>query len=229
MKEELIVNTRPKSTISEDIRTIRTKLKYICKRQKSKVLLLTSSIPREGKSFISSNLSLTFAGVDETVLLIDSDLRLGRIHEIFNISNEKGFSDLLISENVKETARYIQKSEYPNLYIVPRGTVPPNPSELLNSEILPEFIEYMKGKFDHIIFDGVPINGLPDSLVLAGLVDEVILVTALGYTSIDDLTEATKSLQNINAKIAGVIVNKVKPSNVGKYSNYYYGYSKEYE
>ena len=94
MKDELIVHSRPKSTISEDIRTIRTNLKYICKNQKSKVLLITSSIPREGKSFITSNLSLAFASVGETVLLIDSDLRLGRIHKIFDVPNEKGFSDI---------------------------------------------------------------------------------------------------------------------------------------
>ena len=221
MKDELIVSNRPKSTVSEDIRTLRTNLKYICKQGKSKILLITSSVPREGKSFISSNLALTFANVDETVLLIDSDLRLGRIHEIFGISNEKGLSDILITENPKERTKCIQKTEFPNLYIVPRGNVPPNPSELLNSEYLPEFIESMKKQFDHIIFDGVPINGLPDSLVVAGLVDEIILVTALGYTSIDDLTSATKSLQNINARVAGVIVNKVKPNSTGKYSYYY--------
>ena len=132
MNEELIVDTRPKSNISEDIRTIRTKLKYICKNQKSKTLLITSSVPKEGKSFISSNLGLTFAGVDETVLLIDSDLRLGRIHKIFNIDNSKGFSDLLISDSVKDTVKYIQESGYSNLYVIPRGVVPPNPSELLN-------------------------------------------------------------------------------------------------
>lgn len=221
MKDELIVNSRPKSTISENIRTIRTKLKYICKNQQSKVLLITSSIPREGKSFISSNLALTFAGVGETVLLIDSDLRLGRIHEIFELPNENGFSDLLISDNVKSTLKCIHKTSYPNLYIIPRGIVPPNPSELLNSEVLIDFIEAMKKRFDHIIFDGVPINGLPDSLVLAGLVDDVILVTSVGYTSIDDLNNAKRSLQNIDAHIAGVIVNRVKPVSGGRYSSYY--------
>ena len=221
MNDELIVDTRPKSTISEDIRTIRTNLKYICKNQKSKVLLITSSIPREGKSFISSNLALTFAKVDETVLLIDTDLRLGRIHEIFDISNKKGFSDLLISNNKKEMISCIQETKYPNLYIIPRGNVPPNPSELLNSDSFPDFLELLKQNFDHIIFDGVPINGLPDSLILSGLADETILVTTVGYTSVDELTQAQKSLENLNAKIAGIIVNKVKHHSTGKDSYYY--------
>ena len=221
MEDELIVELRPKSTISEDIRTIRTNLKYICKNQQSKVLLITSSIPREGKSFISSNLALTFAGVDETVLLIDTDLRLGRLHEIFGISNKKGFSDLLICDNKKEMLDCIQETKYPNLYIISRGNVPPNPSELLNSETFPEFLDFLKKNFDHIILDGVPINGLPDSLILSGLADEVILVTTVGYTSVDELNNAKKSLENINAKIAGVIVNKVNHRTNGKYSYYY--------
>ena len=224
MKSELIVNYSPKSTVSENIRTIRTNLKYICKNQKSKTLLITSSIPREGKSFISSNLSLTFADADERVLLIDSDLRLGRLHEIFGISNEKGLSDLLISDNVADCMNYIQKTEYPNLYIIPRGVVPPNPSELLNSEMLSLFIAAVRDKFDHIIFDGVPINGLPDSLILAGIVDSVILITAVGYTSIDQLSYSKKALQNIHANVAGVIVNKLKSNSSDHYSYYSYYY-----
>lgn len=218
---ELVVKDNPKAIVSEDIRMIRTNLKYICKGQQSNVLLITSSIPREGKSFISSNLSLTFADVNETVLLIDSDLRLGRLHEIFHINNDKGFSDVLISSNVKEMVSYIQETDIPNLYILPRGTVPPNPSELLNSDSLSDFIEFVRKYFDHIIFDGVPVNGLPDSLVLAGVVDEVILVTSVDYTLSDDLINAKKALQNINAKVAGVVVNKVKAHSAGKYSYYY--------
>ena len=89
-------------------------------------------------------------------------------------------------------------------------------------EIAKEALEYAKeNKFDYIIFDGVPINGLPDSLIVAGLVDRVVLVTSIGYTSIDELNEAKKALEKIDAPIAGVVVNKVNPTKRGKYSNYY--------
>ena len=96
MKDELVIFSRPKSNISEDIRTIRTNLQFTSNIDESKVLLVTSSIPGEGKSFISSNLAAAFAGTGETTLLIDSDLRLGRIHKIFGVSNKKGLSNLLV-------------------------------------------------------------------------------------------------------------------------------------
>ena len=134
MKDELVIHTKPKSNISEDIRTIRTNLQFTSSDEESKVILVTSSIPGEGKSFISSNLAAAFAQTGESTLLIDCDLRLGRVHKIFGTSNEKGFSNLLIGQNVVDCADYIKKTSIPDLYIIPRGAVPPNPSELLNSE-----------------------------------------------------------------------------------------------
>lgn len=221
MKNELVVFNKPKSNISEDIRTIRTNLQFTSSVQDSKVLLVTSSVPGEGKSFISSNLACAFAQTGEITLLIDSDLRLGRVHKIFNVSNEKGLSNLLASKEVKKCLPFINSTQIDNLYVIPRGTVPPNPSELLNSQNTKDLIEYLKTKFDHIIFDGVPINGLPDSLVMANFVDQVIIVSALGYTKIDELDETKKALQKIDANIAGVIVNRTNKVKRGKYASYY--------
>jgi len=221
MKNELVVFNRPKSNISEDIRTIRTNLQFTSSVQDAKVLLVTSSVPGEGKSFISSNLACAFAQTGETTLLIDSDLRLGRTHKIFNVSNERGLSNLLASKEVKKCLPYINSTQIENLFVIPRGTVPPNPSELLNSQNTKDLIEYLKTKFDHIIFDGVPINGLPDSLVMANFVDQVIIVSAIGYTKIDELDETKKALQKIDANIAGVIVNRTNKVKRGKYSSYY--------
>lgn len=221
MKEELVIHNKPKSNISEDIRTIRTNLMFTSSDEESQVILVTSSIPGEGKSFISSNLATAFAQTDETTLLIDCDLRLGRIHKIFGVSNDKGFSNLLASQSVVNCADFIKKTPIPNLYVIPRGTVPPNPSELLNSTNTKRVINFLRENFSRIIFDGVPINGLPDSLIMALLVDRVVLVTAVGYTKIDELMEAKKALEKIDANIAGVVVNRVKQTKRGKYSNYY--------
>lgn len=221
MKDELIIHNKPKSTISEDIRTIRTNLQFTSSDEEAKVLLITSSIPGEGKSFISSNLATAFAQTGESTLLIDSDLRLGRLHRIFGVSNEKGLSNLLVSKDVVDCAKFLKKTAISNLYVMPRGTVPPNPSELLNSSNFKKVIEFLKENFDHIIFDGVPINGLPDSLILANLVDRVILVTSCGYTKIDELDNAKKALEKVDANIAGVVVNRTAKTNRGKYSNYY--------
>ena len=220
MKDELIVFSKPKSNISEDIRTIRTNLKFTA-NDEAKVLLVTSSVPGEGKSFISANLAAAFAQTGEKVLLVDADLRLGRVHKIFNQSAAKGFSNMLISGTSEDLPEYIKKTTIPNLYIVSRGTVPPNPSELLNSSSCKKLVNIFRENFDRVIFDGVPVNGLPDSLVLANLVDRVIIVTTIGYTSIDELNQTKKALEQIDANIAGVVVNKAPTTRRGKYSNYY--------
>ena len=220
MKDELVIFSRPKSNISEDIRTIRTNLQFTS-AEESKVLLVTSSIPGEGKSFISSNLAAAFSQTGESVLLIDSDLRIGRIHKIFGVSNKKGLSNLLIEQDLVDCSDYIKKTEVPNLYVIPRGTIPPNPSELLNSNNAKKIVEFLRQKFDRIIFDGVPINGLPDSLIVADLVDRVIIVASANYTKIDDLMDTKKALEKIDANIAGVVVNRTSQTKRGKYSNYY--------
>lgn len=221
MKDELVIHNKPKSNISEDIRTIRTNLQFTSSDDESKVILITSSIPGEGKSFISSNLAAAFAQTGESTLLIDCDLRLGRTHKIFGLSNEKGFSNLLIGQNIVDCADYIKKTSIPDLYVITRGTVPPNPSELLNSSNAKKVIKFLREKFDHIIFDGVPVNGLPDSLIVAGIVDRVVLVTSVGHTNIDELIEAKKALEKIDANIAGIVVNRTTQTKRGKYSNYY--------
>ena len=222
MKSELVVYNKPKSYISEDIRTIRTNLQFSSSVENSRVLLVTSSVPSEGKSFISSNLACAFAQNGESTLLIDCDLRLGRVHKIFGLSNNKGLSNLLITDDVTDCSEFIKKTPIDNLYIISCGSVPPNPSELLSSSNMKELIIFLKKRFDHIIFDGVPVNGLPDSLVMAKLVDKVAIVSAIGQTDIDDLNDTKKALQNIDANIAGVIVNRVPlKGKKDRYFNYY--------
>ena len=221
MKDELVIQSKPKSNISEDIRTIRTNLQFTANQKDSKVILVTSSVPGEGKSFISSNLAVAFAQNGERVLLIDGDLRLGRVNRIFNISNEKGLSNLLVDDDSVDLATYIKKTKVEGVYAIPRGTVPPNPSELLDSANYKIIMEILKKNFDRIIIDGVPVNGLPDSLIMASSADRVISVCSCNYTNIDELAETKKALLKIEANIAGVIVNRAPSTKRGKYSNYY--------
>ena len=221
MKDELVVFTRPKSHISEDIRNIRTNLQFTSVDEESKVLLITSSIPGEGKSFVSANLAASLAQNGKKVLLIDSDLRLGRVHKIFGSSNLRGFSNLLIEQELDDFPSYIQKTEVENLYVIARGVVPPNPSELLNSSNTKKIIDILKSKFDYILIDSAPVNLLPDSLILATLADRVIIVAAANYTKTDDLAKAKKALEKVDAKIAGVILNRTPQAKRGRYSSYY--------
>ena len=221
MKNELIVEKRPKSTISEDIRTIRTNLEFSLVDD-AKTIMITSSVPGEGKSFISSNLATAFAQNNKKVLLIDCDLRLGRAHKIFEVSNKKGLSNLILKLD-DDTAyeEYIQKTDVKNLFVIPRGMVPPNPSELLSSKRFVKIIKDLEEVFDQIILDCVPVNGLSDALVISKVADKVLIVSKYGKTDIADLENTKRSLENVGAKLAGVVINSV-PKARSKYGNYYF-------
>ena len=220
--KELIVHNDPKSPISEGLRTIRTNLQFSNVDGNMKKIMLTSSMPGEGKSFTSANIATAFAQDGNKVLMVDCDMRKGRLHKIFEISNSKGLSNLLIDDIEKNYKKYIKKTNVENLSILPSGMVPPNPSELLNSEANKKLIEILEKEYDYIIFDCVPINGLPDSLIMANLVDKVLIVCAANVTPTDLIQKTKASLENVEASIAGIIINKTKAS-YNKYYGHYYG------
>ena len=222
MKNELIVEIDPKSHVAEAWRIVRTNLQFSAVDEKLKTILVTSSVPGEGKSFISSNLAITFAQNNSKVLLIDCDMRKGRIHKIFNVDNEKGLSNLLIDDINTDLKQYIQKTDIDNLSVITMGTVPPNPSELLASAKHKVVIEMLKNKFDYIIYDGTPVNPVTDSIIMASLVDKVVIVSAIGDTNVETLQNTKQSLENVNANIAGVVANKAPYTNGNYYG--YYGY-----
>lgn len=219
---ELVVLNKPKSVVSEDIRTIRTNIEFSNVDNDLKVINVASSVPGEGKSFVSSNLAVAFAQNDVKVLLIDCDMRLGRQHKIFEVSNKKGLSNLIAKADSKtDYEDFVQKTNVKNLYLLPRGVVPPNPSELLTSKKFKKILEDLKKIFKYIILDGVPVNGLADSLILSSISDKTVIVSKYGFTDINDLENTKKSLENIGADIVGVILNKV-PKTRSKYGDYYY-------
>ena len=219
---ELILAKYPKSVVSESIKTLRTNLEFSSVEKTIRTMLVTSSIPGEGKSFISSNLAISFAQNNKRVLIIDADMRKGRLHKIFKVSNTKGYSNLLI-DKVENFGEYIKKTSVPGVSVITRGTIPPNPSELLNSTKNKELIKELKKHFDKIIFDGVPCSGLPDSIIMSSLVDKVIIVTSNKFTPKSEFVNAINSLEKANAPIAGFIVNKID-STQGTYGKYYYYY-----
>lgn len=220
--KDLIVHNDPKSPISEGIRTIRTNLQFSNVDGNVKKIMVTSSMPGEGKSFTSANLATAFAQDGNKVLMIDCDMRKGRLHKIFEISNAKGLSNLLIDNIEKNYKKYIKKTKIDNLEILPAGIVPPNPSELLNSEANKKLISILESEYDYIIFDCVPINGLPDSLIMTNLVNKAIIVCAANVTPTELLQKTKASLQNVDADIAGIVVNKTKGA-YNKYYGHYYG------
>lgn len=221
MRSELIVNTRPKSNISENIRTIRTNLQFASASKKVKTILISSSISGEGKSFISANLAVAFAQTDKKVLLIDADLRRGRVHEIFKMKSNKGLSNLLLEDDIKEMKHYIVKTDVDNLYVLTRGTIPPNPSELLNSDKMKEVFDTLEEIFDYVIIDGVPAVGLPDALILSKYADAIMLVCSIKYTPMNALINAKQAFERIGVPVTGVVVNKIPNIKSNYYTAYY--------
>lgn len=217
---ELVVEANPKSSVSEAIKAIRTNLQFSSIDKKLKTVLVTSSMPGEGKSFISCNLATAFVQDGNKVLLVDCDMRKGRQHKVFQVSNEKGLSTLLLGPiNASNVKSFVQRTKINNLDILTMGIVPPNPSELLNSANMKNLIDLLSKEYDLVIFDGVPVNGLTDSVIMSKLVDEVVVVTAMKQTPIELLEQTKKTLEAVDANVAGVIVNKVPNKNGG----YYYG------
>ena len=219
---ELILAKYPKSVVSESVKTLRTNLEFSSVEKTIRTMLITSSIPGEGKSFISSNLAISFAQNNKRVLLIDADMRKGRLHKIFKITNTKGYSNLLI-DKIENFGEYIKKTSVPGVSVITRGTIPPNPSELLNSTKNKELIKELKKHYDKIIFDGVPCSGLPDSIIMSSMVDKVVIVSSNKKTPKSEFINTRNSLQKAKAPIAGFIVNNID-STSGVYGKYYYYY-----
>ncbi len=217
---DLIVDKKPNASASESIRTLRTNLQFSSVDEELKTILVTSSLPSEGKSFVSANLAISFAQTGKRVLLMDCDLRKGRQSSIFKVNSRKGLSNLLISD-IHSYADYIIETKIDNLYVIPKGSIPPNPSELLNSKKNEILIEILKRHFDYIILDGAPIMGLSDSLILGSLVDKTIIVTSINETPKTELINTKKGLESIGAHIAGVVANNLV---VTKGMGGYYGY-----
>lgn len=220
--DELIVEKYPKAIISENIKSLRTNLQFTSVDRDLETILVTSTNAGEGKSFISSNLAVSFAQAGGRVLLVDCDLRKGRLHKIFGLTNTEGLSNLLASD-LRGLSKYVRPTKINNLDVITCGTYPPNPSELLASQKNKRLIKILREHYDIVIFDGVPVAGLADSVILSTLVDETLVVVRDGFTSKNDLVYVKESLDKVGAKIAGVVFNMVNQRATKYYSSYYYG------
>ena len=222
---ELVLRDNPKMAVAEDFRTIRTSLYFSLNNQNSNTVLFCSSRAHEGKSFIIANLAVAFAKTNKKVLLVDCDMRLGRQHEIFELSNQFGLSNILAEGDLKKLRQYALKTNVKNLEVITRGVVPPNPSELLESKKMEMLLAEVKKHYDYVLIDGTPIEGISDSLILAKRADRVILVCAANETTIEDLQNSKRALEAIEINMPGVILNQVVDKRRGGKNNYYNYYN----
>ncbi len=225
-ERDLIVYLHPKSVAAEAIRSIRTNLVFMSVEQPLRTLLVTSPSPQEGKTTMAVNLAIAMAQSGKRVVVVDTDLRRPRIHHVFDASNDRGVSTVLVGE--ADLEQTIQSTDVGGLYIVPSGPVPPNPSELLHSGGFREFIDALLERFDIVVFDSPPINLVTDAAVIAAQVDGVVTIAYAQRTTRDALRMAVRRVREVGARFFGVVFNGVDKRS-GRYGytqgGYYrYGY-----
>ena len=215
----------PKSSFSETLRRIRTNLAYALKDKDKKVIMVTSSISGEGKTFTAANLAAIIAMNNQKVLLVSCDLRKPALHRIFKISNDAGITSYIIGE--KKSQEIIFKTNIDNLFLLPAGPVPPNPAELIETKKMKVLFEQVREEYNYIIIDTPPIAIVADALSVAAYADITLYLVRQNYSH-KGVLEIANSIKN-EEKLPKtfLLINDIRPSrSMGMY--YYYGYGKGY-
>jgi polysaccharide biosynthesis transport protein len=222
---ETVAQARPHSQMAESYRALRTSLLLTNLGAPPKVIMITSALPQEGKTTTSMNIALVLAQKGIRVLLIDADLRRPSIHKILGMGPRSGLSNVLTgSATLQQTIT--RSSILPNLSILPAGTPPPNPAELLASANMRDVLEELRGQYDHIVVDTPPTLSVTDAVVLSPRADAIVLVIRSGQTTKQALRRSRDILMQVNAKVSGVLLNAVDLSSPDYY--YYYEYKSKY-
>jgi len=222
---QIITFHKPKSNISEAFRSLRTSVLFSFPEHTPKSLVITSFTPGEGKTFASINLSLIMAYAGQKVLLIDADMRKSQLHKTLKLENNMGLSNFIIGEEP-----FIQLSGLDErLHIMTSGPIPPNPSELLGSQRMADFVEKIKKEYDMVIIDSPPISSVTDALIIGSkLVDGIILVIHGGVTTKEMAIRAVNQIRAINARIIGAVLNNIDLGKESYYYSHYYPYYYHY-
>jgi capsular exopolysaccharide synthesis family protein len=242
----LVTHLEPKSVVAESYRSLRTNLQFMDVEKQGKSFLVTSSSLQEGKTFNVVNLALSMAQAGDKVLLVEGDLRRPKIAQMFGLDSVPGITDYVLGnyewQDIINTITDIMLGDFDmedilrtpgldNLNIMTGGTRPPNPSEILRSSRFNEFLEEAKRKYDMVLLDSPPVLPVADATEIARTVDGVILVYEVGKIARGVLKRAKTNLDNVSARVLGVILSNVKPEvspDIASYHHrYYYGYKEE--
>jgi len=222
---ELITQVRPQSQMAESYRALRTSLLLSNLGAPPKVIMVTSALPQEGKTTTSINCAVVLAQKGIRVLLIDADLRRPSIHKTLGMGPRSGLSNVLTGSATLESA-ITHSPVLPNLDVLPAGTPPPNPAELLASTNMRDVLQELRGRYDHIVVDTPPTLSVTDAVVLSPRADAIVLVIRSGQTTKQALRRSRDILMQVNAKVSGVLLNAVDLSSPDYY--YYYEYQGKY-
>ena len=218
--KRLVTTLAPKAPVVEAFRALRTNLNYTIAKQKNKIIMVTSSLPGEGKSTVAGNLAVVMSQTGAKVLLVGCDLRRPSLYEMFKIKNVPGLVDLLINKD-QGALRQLEK---PKLDVMTAGTVPPNPAEILDSERFKKFLVQVRERYDYVVIDAPPVLPVTDSQILAPLVDMTLVVLEPCRVPEKAAVTMVESLKSVDAKIAGVVLNDKSGRGFKYYGNYgYYG------
>jgi capsular exopolysaccharide synthesis family protein len=218
---QLITLDNPKSPISEAYRSLRTSLVYSDGEDKVKSILVSSAGPGDGKTTTVANLAITLANMGKKTILIDTDLRRPVVNKVFNVKKSPGITEFLTG-HVEKFSDTIVKTSVENLYVVPSGIVPPNPSELLGSKKLVNLIKELESKWDMVLFDSPPLVAVTDATMVSKEIDKIIIVVKVGRTDNKAFEHTIGALKKVSAPIGGIVLNAVTESH--NYGGYYYYY-----
>ena len=213
----------PHSGVAEAYRTLRTNIEFASVDASIRTLLVTSSIPGEGKTVTAANLAVVFAQAGRQVLLVDADLRKPGVHIIFDLPNAHGLTTLLRSDEVGLDA-IAYKTEQENLRILTTGPLPPNPAELLGSQRMRTIVERLKTGADLLIFDSPPLQAVTDAAILSSLLDGTLLVIDAGHTRRRSVLQGREALTKVGAKVVGAVLNRLPTRPRADYAEYDDGY-----
>jgi len=222
---ELITQSRPQSQMAESYRALRTSLLLTSLGTPPKVILITSALPEEGKTTTSINCAIVLAQKGTRVLLIDADLRRPSIHKTLGMGPRAGLSNVLTGAITLREAT-IRSAILPNLSVLPAGTPPPNPAELLASTEMKDVFAKLREQYDHIVVDTPPTLSVTDAVILSTRADAVVLVIRSAQTTKQALRRARDILMQVNARVCGVLLNAVNLNSPDYH--YYYEYQGKY-
>jgi succinoglycan biosynthesis transport protein ExoP len=221
--------SQPRSPVAEAFRSLRTNVTYTALDTPLRRILITSATPQEGKTTVSSNLAVVMAQGERKVVLVDADLRRPQVHSRFGLSNQVGLSDLFLLMRPLDSLPQgvIQSCEVPRLGLVTSGKIPPNPSELLTSRKMTQFLDLLNNEYDIVLMDTPPMLTVTDAAALAPGMDGVVVVAKPGVTKLRDFRQMLEQLQTVGARTLGVVLNEVNPGS-RKYGYYYNRYYTKY-
>ena len=213
----------------EAYKSLRTNLEFLSTSGNCKTILITSSVPEEGKSNVALNLAMTLTASGNRVVLVDCDLRKATISRYLRIPrNHTGLTNVITSRDVSTLSTALVRMKETGITILPVGTIPPNPAELLATPIPEKIFGALQNAFDYVIVDTPPVSVVTDAAVLCRVADGVLLVVRPGVTTIQGAQLSKKNLEAVNAHILGVVMNGYNAKKSGRKDGYSYAYSYSY-